>query len=515
MLSAYEDLLFVWWAGHPDIPDDKVVPLLHKFVYGPEYRVYRYYSSRWDISENVMDKLKDAPPKNERWKWAVDNIMQRKWHLTVDDFEKDAELLSRKYFAARDIVDFLDDLNKKLTISSANALFSHAWFKQSPDEFKKIREDGNLWNQVPIFLKYTITYDLVQKFPEMAKVIIEQTLLTSDILLDEAKITINILSYDLPSVNRYEIIKAVAEKNIDELNLAILEMIRFIRNKISAQELIELTLPVLNHLSCKAQPKAIDHIAFLLYDKGDDYVRTFFEGTREIIRSILLNDGKLDYHDFEISALLFSNPQELMDFIKLRLEKEKEIDKYSEYEAISYDGIRFTDKSIKNNDDFFYAITQILKWNEEYGGISNYSIEKLFKQIVLLKDSSGTLYFENIKEKFYNKDVFSRLLECLFHIPLFKVNIKIFDEAIHKSKEFGFESEMCRLLRSKIYPEGGWSSSVGETPPVFIEKKEVFMKLKEDAPAGILRNTLDDCVKGVERMIDDHKKDEENRFYSR
>ena len=294
ILSAYEDLLFVWWAGDSDIPDDKVVPLLHKFVYGPEYRVYRYYSSRWDISENIMDKLKDAPSKNERWKWAVDNIMQRKWHLTVDDFEKDAESLSCKYSATQDIVNFLDDLNKKVTISSANALFLHAWFKQSPDEFKKIREDKNLWSKVPIFLKYTITYDLVQKFPEMAKGIIEQTLLTSDILSDEAKITINILSYDLPSVNRYEIIKAVAEKNIDELNLAILEMIRFIRNKISAQELIELTLPVLNHLSCKAQPKAIDHIAFLLYDKDNEYVRTFFEGTRKIIHSILLNDGKLD-----------------------------------------------------------------------------------------------------------------------------------------------------------------------------------------------------------------------------
>ncbi|MBW2045620.1 MAG: hypothetical protein JRI96_12175 [Deltaproteobacteria bacterium] len=515
VLSSYEDLLFVWWGGHKDVPDDKVVPLLCKFAYGPEYRIYRYYSSRWDVADNVLDKLKDAPQKKGRWKWAVDNIMQKKWNLTIDDFEKDAEFLIQKYPTPHDIVSFLNNLIQKVTISSVNALFLRAWFKQSPDEFKKIREDKNLWNQVPMLFKYTITYDLVQKFPDMAERIIKEDLLSTDISLDEAKIAINILSYDLPSVNRYEIVKIISEKNIDELNLMTLQMISSIRNEIPAQELVELVSPVLNHLSHSTQPQAIEHIAFFLHGKNVDYIKTFFEGTHSIIRSILLHDGKLDYHDFEISSLLFTDIKELMGFVKSRLEKEKEIDKYKEYEAVPYDGVMFIDKVIKNNDDFLYAITQLLKWSRDYRGISNCSVEILFKQVVLLKDSSGKLYFENIKEVFYNKSNFLDLVECLFHIPLFNVNITIFDEAIHKSKETGFEIEMCKLLRSKIYPEEGWSSEIGETPPAFLEKKEVFMKLREKAPAGILRNTLDECVQGIVRMIEDHKRDEANRFYSR
>jgi len=515
VLNSYEDLLFSWWASYKNMPDDNVVPLLRKFVYGPEYRIYRYYSSRWDVTDNVLDKLKDAPHKKERWKWAVDNIMQRKWHLTVDDFKKDAELLSHKYPTAEKIVDFLNDLNQKVIISSANVVFLQAWFKQSPDKFKEIRKDKKLWMKVPIFLKHTITYDLVQRYPKMAKWIIEEALFASNILLDEAKIAINILSCDLPSVNKFEIVKSISERNIDELNLALLEMMRFIRNETSAQEMINLVSPVLNHLSAAFQPQAIDHITFFLHGKNDDYVKTFLGGIREIIYKILLNDGKLDYRDFEISSLLFSNVKELMDFVKLRLEKEKEIDKYSEYEAVPYDGVRFIEKNIKNIDDYFYAITQVLGWSEKYGGISNYSVEKLFKQIILLKDASGKLQFENIMDRFYDKDTFPRLLECLFHLSLIKVNIDMFEGAIHKSKEFGFEDEMGNLLRSKIYPEGGLSSSVGETPPIFIEKKEVFQKLKDSAPAGVLRNTLGECVNGVEKMIEDHNRDEENQFYSR
>ena len=74
---------------------------------------------------------------------------------------------------------------------------------------------------------------------------------------------------------------------------------------------------------------------------------------------------------------------------------------------------------------------------------------------------------------------------------------------------------MAKLLKSKICPEGGWSSSVGQVPPEYIEKKEVLQILKPNAPAGVLRNALDECTRGVEKMIKDHKEEEENMFHSR
>jgi hypothetical protein len=52
-------------------------------------------------------------------------------------------------------------------------------------------------------------------------------------------------------------------------------------------------------------------------------------------------------------------------------------------------------------------------------------------------------------------------------------------------------------------------------PSAFLEKREIFQSLRSGAPAGQLRNVLDECLSAVETMIDNHQKDEENRYHSR
>lgn len=513
VLSSYEDLFFGWWARQ-DVPDDRVLPLLNKFNYDSEYRIYRYYTSRYDISDDVRDKLKDAPSKN-RWPWVVDNIMQRKWHLTIENFKKDAVSLNEKYPKAENIAIFLHELGEKITISSANALFLNAWFNQNPGAFRQIRLKKSLWNKIPLIFKNTITFDLVQKYPEIAKIIIDETLLAHEISIDESMIAIDILSYDLPELDKYGIIKSVAEKGIDKLNLAVIRRMRFVGDKISAKEMAEIVLIVLKYLTPEARPKSIDHIAFILHDKDKDYIEVFLRITRDVIYSMLVSNGKLDYHDFKITSLMLSSIEGMMAFIEERLERESTINKYSEYEAVPFRGIDFIDKIIRNAGDYFYGIQKVLEWDEKYGEIASYSVTKVFEQIILLKDKTGDLYLNSIKDKFYNQNLFPKYLNCLFRLPLNRSNIAIFSEAIQKSKELNNENEMAKLLKSKIFPEGGWSSSVGGVPPVFLEKKEVFKSLKNNAPAGVLRNSLDECVRGVEKMLEEHKEEEENLFHSR
>jgi hypothetical protein len=339
--------------------------------------------------------------------------------------------------------------------------------------------------------------------------------LTPNASIDESKIAIDILSYDIPSLDKYGIIKSVAEKNIDDLNLTIIERMRFIGDKLSAKAMAEIVLVVLNHLSAKAQAKATDHIAFILHNKSKEYISDFLSISRDALYSALLNNSKLDYHDFEIAAFLFAEVKDLLGFIETRLEREKEINKYSEYEAIPFHGIEFINKFINSNDSYMLAIQKTLEWHKKYEGITNYSVSKVFEQIMSLRDSFGDLYFNHIKVKFYDKNSFPGCLQCLFRLPLNKKNLSTFEEIIKKSSELGYEDEMAKLLRSKIYPEGGWSSSVGQVPPAFIEKKECFEKLKTTAPEGKLKNAIDECVRGVEQMIEEHKKEEENRFHSR
>lgn len=513
ILSAYEDLLFNWWA-HLNAPDEKILALLDKIKYDAEYRIIRYYTSRYDITDDIRQKLKAAPTE-KRWNWVVDNIMQRKWSLSLEDFEKDASELNNKYTKSEDVATFLENIGKSVTISSANALFLRAWFKQNQEVFKSIRIQKSLWERIPLVFKYTITYDLVQKYPEMAEAIIQETLLKSNAPVDEAKIAIDILSYDIPALDKYGIIKSVAEKNIDDLNLTIMQRMRFIGDKISAKDMAKIVLVVMDHLIPKAKAKASDHIAFILHSKPKEYIADFLSITRSMLYSMLVDTSRLDYYDFEIAALLFLEVKEFLNFIDDRLRREKEVNKYSEYEAIPFHGIEFINKFINSKESYSLALHKTIEWDRHNVDITSFSVSKLFKQLMLLKDVSGILFFEHIKSEFYKKDTFEECLQCLYKLPLIKSNLGIFKDVIDKASEFGYLDEISKLLKSKIYPEDGWSSSVGQVPPVFIEKKECFDELKKNIPAGKMKNTLDECVQGVERMIEEHNREEENRFYSR
>lgn len=513
VLSSYEDLLFSWWARQV-VPDDKAVPLICKFAYDSEFRIYRFYNSRWDLSDDVQEIIKIAPSEG-RWNWAAENIMGKKWHLTIDDFEKDAKFLSHKYLTAQKSADFLDDLGQKVTVSSANALFLRAWFKQSPEVFKEIRLTKVLWAKIPLPFKYTITYDLVQEYPDIAITIIKEVLLVPEISLDEAKIAIDILSYDLPSVDMYSIIKSVSERNIDELNLAIIERMRFFRDKISAKDIAKVVSVVLSHLTPSAQARSINYIGFILHNKNEEYIKDFLGITKGNIYSTLVHDKKLDYHDCKVLELMLSDVKELMGFVEDRLEYENNINKYSGYQAVPYDGISVLDETIKTSEDYLYVSSKVLEWNGKYKGIAGLSVKRIFEQIALLKDETGKLYLNNIKDKFYNKEHFSDLLSCLFRFPLDLSTLEIFNEAIQKSKELGFEEDMERLLKSKIYPEGILSSSLGQIPPAFIEKKKVFHGLKDSTPVGRLSSALDVCIQEVEKMIEDRKVENKNEFHSR
>ena len=277
----------------------------------------------------------------------------------------------------------------------------------------------------------------------------------------------------------------------------------------------EIVLIVLNHLSPSVRSKSINDIAFILHNKNQSYIKEFLCVTRDVIYSILLNNSNLDYHDFEVASQLFSNVNEWMDFIEARLEQEKQIIKYSEYEAVPFDDITILDKVIKTSNDYLLAINKALEWDKKYEEVGYFSVEKVFEQIVSMKDISGKLYLEAVKSKFYDKNNFSKILKCLFRLPLNQANLSIFNNIIQKSIELGREEEMGKLLKSKIYPEDAWCSTLGEVPIAFIEKENVFQELKNNVPAGILKNALDECTQGIKGLIESYKKEDENLFHAR
>ncbi len=265
VLSSYEDFLFARWA-HQDGPDEMVLSLLDKFGYDLEYRIFRYYTARWDIGDDIRDTLKSAPSK-DRWPWALENIMQRERHRTIEDFREDAILLNTKYSTPESVVAFLHGLEGAITISSPNALFLRAWIKENPKTFRTIRERIDLWERIPLVFKHTITYDLVQHYPEMTKGVIDELLSASKVPIEEPRIAID-LAFNLPAVERHRTIKLIVEKDIEDLNLIIIQNLPFLREKIPAREMGELVVTVLSHLTPQGRARAIERIAFISLERG-------------------------------------------------------------------------------------------------------------------------------------------------------------------------------------------------------------------------------------------------------
>lgn len=512
ILSAYEDLIFSWW-GLQKVPDEISLKLLGMFQYTPEYRIYRYYSSRYDISGDVMSKTKQAPLK-ERWTWVVHNML-KKWDLQVADFNIVANDLNEKYNSAEYIVAFLESFGRRVQSISSDALFLRAWFIQNPEVFKEIRNNSEQWARIPLAFRYTLTNELFAKYPDMAEIIVQEVLLSGKLSIEEAKIALDVLRYDIPAIDKTEIVKTVAEKENDELNLAMLANLHSISNKLSVSSMGEMVSNILNHLSMQSKSRAIDSVAFILHGKDNQYKSEFFSITSDTICQTLLDINELDYHDFEVAAMLFKDVNEWMNFIETRIEQEKARG-YSDYKAIPYRKIEFLSSYINTPESFLIAIKRAIVWTEKYKDVFSLVMSKVFEQIVTLRDQAGTMYFETQGEKLLNnKSDFEVYLKCLSWVPLTKAYLYMFKAAINISTIWKYGNEMAELLRNKVAPEDGWSSSPGQTPPAFIEKKECFEELKNIVHAGVLRNVLESCIRGVDSMIKQHLQEEENRAHSR
>jgi hypothetical protein len=92
--------------------------------------------------------------------------------------------------------------------------------------------------------KQTIIYALLSHYPEMAKAIIDEVLSATEVQIEESKIAVD-LALNLPTAERHRTIKLIIEKDIEDLNLLIIQNMPFLQEKIPAREMAEIVLMIL------------------------------------------------------------------------------------------------------------------------------------------------------------------------------------------------------------------------------------------------------------------------------
>jgi len=158
LLSAIEDLFLKWWAQKTP-GTNKVDTYLRKFPREPEYIVFRYFASPDYAIEN-FDLIEKQAPKENRYKWLIDNFMFRDY--VPEDFQALAEFLNKKYNTENKVVAFLIGLDEKVSRYKhwGNPPIIPCWAKLSPKLFLSIRGNNELWKKVPQRFKREIDLSL-------------------------------------------------------------------------------------------------------------------------------------------------------------------------------------------------------------------------------------------------------------------------------------------------------------------------------------------------------------------
>jgi len=96
-------------------------------------------------------------------------------------------------------------------------------------------------------------------------------------------------------------------------------------------------------------------------------------------------------------------------------------------------------------------------------------------------------------------------LFCLSLLPFSEITKEVFIEVGECAIQAGREKDVNSLFLRKTYPVGGWSSSGGEVPKVYLDLKSLFKSLSESSLSPALSLIVQKCISAVEGSINDFK----------
>ena len=510
VLSDIQDMLLGWWARETPGAENGI-PLLRNFPKSPEYEIFRYFSSRLEILEDFSEIEPQAPQEN-RWSWLVENFMQKRWKMTIDDFDRPVRELDNEYKTPEAIVKFLVNFYLKLTNHQMYPYFITCWVKVNPQVFRRIREDAKFWSQLPERFKSAIDYKLAEDDENYLEKIANETIENLDKASREQIGTLlALIGRKLPKNRKHWIKTLIKEGSIDVVKMVVRELYFIHKQDRNIDDVVELLLlAILRAVNSNVEDIGkdfIDGVAFITTS-----LKTELRQHRQISELIsalygLIKDRpELEWDDEEIIQFCITDLDHLIKFIDYRLEKSKESKSRSSsrYEAIPYDGIRHLKESVKSYADFEKLLVSVIKLHDTYSdGVEHYEVEKILKPVLMARDQSNKLYIETFMIHLIQNNEIDTALKCAQYLPLIEETASLFLLVSQKGLEANKNAEIQSLLFTKTNPEGGWTSSHNEPPPALLEKKRVYESMCGNS-SGPLKILLDRCINSIQQSIQDH-----------
>jgi hypothetical protein len=525
LLSKIEDLFLVWWAAETS-GTEKVVNFLRELPRSPEYIVFKWASPSPRSVVKSFSEIETKIPtdRDERWKWFIHEVEYKPWKL--EDFSEIAEELNRKYVTALEIIQFFTDLHEKTSSSrSRNTWFLTQWVKINSEMFKKIRENDQMWGQIPerfhgeIDVALSgIEQDHIQK---MAEEVLQSL---PEASLDQVDDLLFLAGKYLSKQSWKDLITELIEKGNSEIRIRVLDSLiraRIIHSFDKIQDIeaittfLERILTKENQLYHSLIAGIVGVLNGYIVDNSKVYQINLKEGTlHKRLLELLQDYPSLSWQDQDLAYKLvewcIKDIDELTDFIEYRLHKSKAMRGYTEqtFEAIPYNGIECLTAKITSFKEYLRLIRKVTEWCKADLHWRDFDIRNLMEPILSLQDEdSHELYLVKSVYTFLQENSVENALICARFLSLTQDTIDVFVEVSERGiKTYSKEVKSLLFGPVRCY---SWSCNLGEIPPILIERKTIFEKMLGKVSSGLLREVIEQCVAILQNDIENHVKEYE------
>jgi len=510
LLNKIEDLFIRWWAQKSSGTDEAREYLL-KFPRSPEYVTFRYFVSPNCIIEDFEVTEKHAPIE-KRWNWFVHNIYQRSFLLKPEDFQGLVNILRSKYRTKEEVVDFLMELDKKISIyeNQARPPIVTCWAELDSRLFLSIRRDDNLWCRIPKRFLDEIDITLSKEKNGFIFEFAEEILsgLPNTPLSKINSFLIVLEDCTIPENTLDSWLSQLLKKGNSEIRCTVVRYLDFILKRCGNFDLLVRHL----HLAISEEKvmghTMIEHLFYVINSIRGQFLSVEEESRKDFFKELrgkLQDTPVLDWYAEQLLDLVFDGIDSVIDFIEYRLEKSREFREKDtigqDYEAIPSEGIECIARQIWCYKDYEKLVNKAILWYEKDLYWREFDVKFLMKSVGHLSDDqSGKMYMEEYVEKQLqtgNKRVVIVAARFLpFEESTVPVFVKIAEELIRVEKA----DEVRKLLNYKGTIESIFSK-FGERPPELDVRKELFDEMYQQAGSERLKIMINNIITSLDREI--------------
>ncbi|MFW5853273.1 MAG: hypothetical protein ACOCU8_01360 [Patescibacteria group bacterium] len=504
-LSKIENLLILCWARMTQ-GTEASRDLLHLINRTPDYLAYRSIAAHEYYIEDFTS-LEATAPQDERWRWFVDTVMSNRWDRSGEDFISLATSLDNSHEDTDSIISLLESiLPEEEKHHYPPAMFLRQWVSVAQQKFLSLRREA--WDRVPEFFKGDIDEILADTNSEHLNALADELITNVATASYQQTSRVIRLSNKLDADKQRTLLETVAKEGSPDAKTSLSFDLHWVFKERDDLDLFADVILLLLE-DDNISDRVIDNLSFLLHHSWERLQNLFPDRAVAIanrLRKILVKVKQLSWNENELLKYACTDSASIIDLLVRRIERAKELKDYT-YDAIPFEGIKTLPEYIDSLDDFKILFNRLLD-EEDEDSIFGMDVGHLVDSFAGKTTNGVSLLEQYISDSLVGTQ-YAKALRALRFLPLGPSSIEIHSQCAVQASEAGHYSMVEEVFLSKLYPRGGWSSTVGEDPPALVGIRDAFISLRDQSSPGQLRNLFNRCAEGVERQIEDHRRENE------